>query len=107
MTRTDLIKSLADDISCGWPLGRYDAAYFLDTLLDDRRVTAAQVEILLNLDDDNNTRIDVADRIRELVKSEAVKFFTSDERGKQYVSDLLAEQERDHAADEEYARRSA
>jgi hypothetical protein len=106
MTRAYLIKLLAEDISCGYP-SRYDSAYFLDTLLDDRRVTAAQVAILLNLDERNDTRIDVADRIRELVKSEAVKFFSDDERGKQHVSDLLAEQERDRAADEECARRSA
>ena len=91
-TRKDLIDDIAGDIAEGYSNGKFDAAYFLDSLMDDRQVEAHHVAILLN---GGHAEYDVEKRIREMVKAAAVSFFSEDDRGIDYISDRLAEIEAD------------
>ena len=97
MSKARLIADISDDIVCGTAHGKYDAAYFLDGLMDEQSVTALDVSILLLSHQDSEEHMYVSERVRELVEAEAIKFFSDEPAGQDYVSDLMAEIERDRA----------
>jgi len=97
--RTKLIAELADEIACGNNFGVYDASFFLDTLIDDQRITSDDVAILLTHNDLSDTRISVEERLRKLVEAAAVEFFTNG-RGADFVDERLAEERADRDEDE-------
>lgn len=102
--RAELIAEIADEISCGESYGKYCAAFFMDSLLDDGRITADDVAILLTRNDYSDAHIAVADRLREMVKQSAVEFFTNG-RGTDYIDDKLAEERAEAEADAEFDRK--
>ena len=105
--RTTLIDGLANDISCGHAAGRYDAAFFLDSLIDAGRVSAVDVAVLLTCDQLSDKHIDTSDRLRLMLQKEAIEFFTTHDDGILYIDDKLAEDERDSAVDRAYAEQVA
>lgn len=100
--RSKLIADLADDIACGTPAEKYDAAFFLDALLDSRRVTSDHVAVLLTMSEHSDAHNYVSDYVREMVKQSAVEFFTSDPRGADFIDEKLAEERAEAEADAEY-----
>jgi len=105
MTRTQLIAEIVDEIACGTPSGKFDAAYFLDTLMDEQRVTCHDVAVLLTMNELSEAHTNVADRMREQITHDAIEFFTNDQRGIDHIDDLMAEAERERQADEEFERK--
>lgn len=102
--RADMIEDFADDISCGEKIGGYDAAFFLDSLIDDQRVEAADVAVLLCLGHHTDAHIRVSDRLREMIKQDAIEFFTNG-RGVELIDDKIAEEIADEEADAAYQRK--
>ena len=89
--RQKLIAEIADEISCGESFGKYDAAFFLESLIDGGRVTADDVAVLLTRGQYSESHIYVADKLREIVKEDVVEFFTEG-HGIRYINDRLAEE---------------
>ena len=102
MKRADLINELADDISCGDRFGEFDAAFFLDSLIDSNRVTPLDVAVLLTKSEHADAHIETADRLRLMVQREAIEYFTSNERGIEFIDDRLADIRAEEESDAEY-----
>lgn len=105
--RQRIIAELADDIACGEFDGKFTTAFFLDTLMDDQRVNATDVAVLLCLNEFTDAHMNTQERLQNMVREAAVEFFTNDERGRDHINDKLAEAERERAADEEFERQYA
>ena len=90
--REELIAELADDISTGDRRGGFDAAFFLDSLLDQSRVSAVDVAVLLTCGEHSDKHIFTADLVRGMVKADAIQYFTNSDRGIDFVNDMLAEE---------------
>jgi len=91
--RTDLIAEMADDIACGTAVaGGFDAAFFLDSLIDQGRVSAVDVAVLLTCGEHSEQHIFTADLLRGMVKADAIQYFTNSDRGIDFVNDMLAEE---------------
>lgn len=100
--RAKMIADIADDISCGFGAGKYDRAFFLDSLMDNQRVTADDMDMLLTSSETNyDRRCAVRERICELVKQDAIEFFTNGD-GTDFIDERLALAEKEREADAEY-----
>jgi len=93
-----LIAELAEDISCGDRFGEYDAGFFLDSLLDERRVTPDDVAILLTRNEMTDAHVDTSGRVRAMVMQSAADFSANNDLGIDFIDGRLA-LERAEAAD--------
>jgi hypothetical protein len=90
--REELIAELADDIASGERHGNFDAAFFLDSLIDQSRVSAVDVAVLLTCSELSDKHIFTADLVRGMVKADCIHYFTNSDRGIDYVDALLTEE---------------
>lgn len=98
-TRASLIAELADEIACGSKVGGVDAAYFLDSLINESLVTSDDTGLLYTAARGRRPLTDAhqstVDRIEKLIRAEAAKWFTTNPRGIEHINETLAKSERD------------
>ena len=96
--RKELIEEMADDITVG--ITRYVSMQdIIDWMMDDGSIDPALIAGLVSTNED--IRIDCRYRLLNIVRREAINFFTTNDIGILYIDDKLAERQ---AEDDEDAK---
>ena len=96
MNRKELIAEMADDITVG--INRcVSMTDIIDWMMDDNTIDPALIAGLVSTNED--IRIDRRYRLLNIVRREAINFFTTNDIGIFYIDDKLAERQAEEDED--------
>lgn len=96
MSRKEIIEEMADDITVG--LKRcVSMTDIIDWMLDDTTIDPALIAGLVSTSED--VRIDCRYRLLNIVRREAINFFNTDDRGIEFIDDMVAERQSEEDED--------
>jgi hypothetical protein len=97
MNRAELIEEMAEDITIIGYTRCVSTVDIIDWMLDDGSIDPATIAGLISFDQD--VRIDCSYRVRQMVEREAINFFTTNDRGIEFIDDMVAERQAEEDED--------